>query len=73
MPTRLTSMSQVRLVVVLLLGAAAVILAYQNRDLVDMKFLTFETKMPQFALLLLTAGCAFVAGLLAGTLRRRKK
>ena len=73
MAEKLTSMSQVRLIVVLRIGAAAVILAFQNRDLVDTKFLTFETKMPQFALLLLTAGCAFVAGVFAGTLRRRKK
>jgi uncharacterized integral membrane protein len=73
MAEKLTSMSQVRLIVVLIIGAAAVILAFQNRDLVDTKFLTFETKMPQFALLLLTAGCAFVAGVFAGTLRRRKK
>ena len=69
---KLTSMSQVRLVVVLIIGAAAVILAFQNREDVHTKFLMYDTHMPQFALLLITAGCAFVAGLFAGSLRRRK-
>ena len=66
-----TSKGQVRLVVVVLIGVAAVVLAFQNRESVETKFLMFTATMPRFALLLLTAGCGFVAGFLAGTLRRR--
>jgi uncharacterized integral membrane protein len=68
---RLTSAGQLRLVVVVVIGLAAIILALQNREPVETKFLMMTATMPRFALLLLTAGCSFVAGLLTGTLRRR--
>ena len=73
MAEKLTSTSQVRLVVVIIIGVVAVVLAVQNRGDVNTKFLMFDATMPQFALILLTAGCAFVAGLFAGSLRRRKR
>jgi len=66
-----TSKGQLRLAVIALIGLAAIILAVQNREPVETKFLVFTATMPRFALLLLTAGCSFVAGFLAGTLRRR--
>ncbi len=66
-----TSKGQLRLVVVVLIGLAAIVLALQNREPVETKFLMFAATMPRFALLLLTAGCGFVAGFLAGTMRRR--
>ncbi len=66
-----TSKGQLRLAVVVLIGLAAIVLALQNREPVETKFLMFTATMPRFALLLLTAGCSFVAGFLAGTLRRR--
>ncbi|MFO8007241.1 MAG: LapA family protein [Candidatus Brocadiia bacterium] len=67
-----TSKGQLRLVVIIVIGLAAILLAIQNREMVETRFLIFEATMPRFALLLLTAGCGFLAGFLAGTLRRRR-
>ncbi|MFO8008198.1 MAG: hypothetical protein R6V05_10725 [Candidatus Brocadiia bacterium] len=67
------SRGQLRLVAVILIGLAAIILAIQNRETVVTRFLVFEATMPRFALLLLTAGAGFLAGLLAGTLRSRSR
>jgi uncharacterized integral membrane protein len=66
-----TSRGQLRLVVVVVIGLVAIILAFQNREPVATKFLMFEATMPRFVWLLLTAACGFIAGLLVGTHRRR--
>ena len=62
---------QIRLVFLIIIGAAVVIVAVQNRQPVQTRFLVFQATMPRFALLLLTAGCGFVAGYLLGMRRRR--
>ena len=66
------SASQFRIILVLIIGIAVVILAAQNSEMVGTKFLMFEATMPRFALLLLTTGCGFVAGFLAGTMRSKR-
>ena len=62
--------AQVRLVFVLLIGITAIVMAAQNTDPVSTKFLMFEVTMPRAVLLFGTAALCFVAGLLAGRLRR---
>ena len=68
---RMTSRGQIRLVVLILVGAAVMILAFQNHESVETRFLMFQATMPRFALLLLTAGCGFLAGYLFGKRRGR--
>ena len=67
-----SSASQIRLIVVIVIGLAAIILAFQNREPVSTKFLMFETTMPRIALILLTAVFGFLAGYLARGSRRRQ-
>lgn len=70
---RTTSKGQLRLIVIIVLGVLAVILALQNRETVDTRILFFTASMPRFALLLLTLAVGFVVGFLAGTMRRRRE
>ncbi|MFO7956609.1 MAG: LapA family protein [Candidatus Brocadiia bacterium] len=70
---RTTSKGQLRLIVIIVLGVLAVVLALQNREIVDTRILFFTASMPRFALLLLTLAVGFVAGFLAGTMRRRRE
>ena len=65
-----SSGSQLRLIVVIVIGLAAIILAFQNREPVSTRFLMFEVTMPRIALILLTAVLSFVAGYLARVSRR---
>ncbi len=58
--------SQFRLILMIIVGALAVILAFQNRESVVTHFLMFQVTMPRFLLLLVTAGLGFLAGYLAG-------
>ena len=59
-----SSIAQIRLVIVLLIGLALVIFVFQNREPVQTRFLMFEATMPRAAVLLLTAAISFLAGLL---------
>ena len=70
---RTTSVGQVRLIVVVLLGLLAVVLAFQNRESVETRFLMFTATMPRWALILGTGLAGFIAGWLAGRLRRGRK
>jgi len=70
---RTTSVGQVRFVVVVVLGLLAVILAVQNRQSVETRFLVFTATMPRWALILGTGVTGFIAGWLAGRLRRGRK
>ena len=65
---RTTSVGQMRLIVVVLLGAVAVVLAAQNLESVETRFLMFRATMPRWALILSTGAAGFVAGWLAGRL-----
>lgn len=67
-----SSVSQLRIILVIVIGVLAVILAFQNREPVETRFLMFRMEMPRFVLLLLTTGIGFVAGFLLGTYRRRR-
>ena len=68
---RASSWSQLRLIIVVVIGLAAIVLAVQNRELVSTKFLMFEVTMPRIALILLTAVFGFLAGYLARGSRGR--
>jgi len=68
-----SSLTQLRLVVVLLIGLALVIFVWQNRDPVDTKFLMFQATMPRAAALLLAAAVSFLAGMLIPGLLRGKR
>jgi uncharacterized integral membrane protein len=68
---RMTSRGQIRLVLLILFGAAVLVLAVQNHESVETRFLMFQATMPRFALLLLTAGCGFLVGYLFGRRRAR--
>ena len=69
---RTSSWGQLRLIIVIAIGAAAIILAAQNNEPVTTKFLMFEATVPRFLLILLTAFFGFLAGYLArGWWRRR--
>ena len=70
---RTTSVGQMRLIVVVLLGAVAVVLAAQNLESVETRFLMFKATMPRWALILGTGTAGFVAGWLAGRLRRGRR
>ena len=70
---RTTSVGQVRFIVVVLLGLLAVVLAFQNRESVETRFLMFTATMPRWALILGTGLAGFIAGWLAGRLRRGRK
>ena len=59
-----SSMTQLRLVVVLLIGFALIVFVYQNRAPVETRFLMWHATMPRAAALLLTAAVSFIAGLL---------
>ncbi|RMH15205.1 MAG: LapA family protein [Acidobacteria bacterium] len=67
-------MRNLKLTAVLLLSAALVIVALQNREPVEIHFLFTTTSMPQVLLLFLTAAGGFCVGLLVALLafRRRK-
>ena len=67
-----TSGAQVRFVVLIVIGVAAIILALQNLDPVTTKFLMFEVSLPRAIWLMLTAVAGFIAGVLvAGRGRKR--
>ncbi len=70
---KLTSKGQVRLIVIIVLGVLAIVLALQNREMVETRVLFFTATMPRFALLLLTLAVGFVVGFLTGTMRRQHK
>lgn len=70
---RTTSAGQIRLMIVILLGLLAIVLAVQNRQSVETKFLVFSATMPRWALILGTGLTGFIAGWLAGRLRRSRK
>ncbi|MFP4026689.1 MAG: hypothetical protein ACLFWL_02750 [Candidatus Brocadiia bacterium] len=67
----MASNGQIRLLLLIIVGAAVLILAFQNHESVETRFLMFRATMPRFALLLLTAGCGFLGGYLLGSHRRR--
>ena len=69
---RTSSWGQLRLIIVIAIGAAAVILAAQNNEPVTTKFLMFEATVPRFLLILLTAFFGFLAGYLARSWWRRR-
>ncbi len=66
------SKSQVRIIAVLIVGIAAIVLAFQNREVVQTRVFFWQVSMPRFALLLLTTAFGFLAGFLAGSLRARR-
>jgi uncharacterized integral membrane protein len=70
---RTTSAGQMRLVAIIVLGLLAIVLAVQNRQSVETKFLVFSATMPRWALILGTGVAGFVAGWLAGRFRRGRK
>ncbi len=67
---KLTSRGQVRLIVIIVLGVLAVVLALLNRETVETNLLVWTPSMPRFVLLLLTLAVGFVVGFLTGTMRR---
>ena len=69
---RLTSGSQLRLLVLVVIGAAVIILAIQNPETIKVKFLTFEAQMPQFGLILASLALGFVAGHIVAHVHRKK-
>jgi len=68
-----SSIGQIRLVLVLLIGLALVIFVFQNREPVQTRFLTLEATMPRAAVLLITAAIGFLAGLLVPRLLGGKR
>jgi len=69
---KIASTAQVRIVVILIIAAALLVFVFQNRELVETKFLVLDTTMPRALVILLTAAAGFVAGVLVGRFSGRK-
>ena len=69
---KIASTAQIRIVVVLIIAAALLVFVFQNRELVETKFLVLDTTMPRALVILLTAAAGFGAGVLVGRFSGRK-
>ncbi|HSB62397.1 MAG TPA: LapA family protein [Vicinamibacteria bacterium] len=64
--------NKLRLALMLLLASTALVAALQNTEVVSLRFLVWEARVSQVALMLVTLGVGFLLGVLATLLIRRK-
>jgi len=67
------STGQIRIIVILIIAAALLVFVFQNRELVETKFLVLEATMPRALVILMTAAAGFVAGVMVARFSSREK